>query len=92
MGPPAQRLCEGCVLDWKWFSETVPEARLRLPRGNLPVLSLQVSPATHNDSTHIMKKQLDLATSEYLCLSLGQDMAVICLTVKDRLSTDCTYK
>ena len=56
MVPPAHRRCESCVLDWKWFSETVPGAHM--PRGNLFLLSLHVLPAAHNGSKHSMKKQL----------------------------------
>lgn len=44
MVPPAQRLCESCVLGWGWISETVPGAHLHLPGGNLFLLSFHVSP------------------------------------------------
>lgn len=61
----------GPVLDWKWFSETVPGAQLQMPTGHLLLLLRhRVSPAAHNGNTHSMKTTTfwTLSTGEYLCL------------------------
>lgn len=79
MVPPAHRRCESCVLDWKWFSETVPGAHM--PRGNLFLLSLHVPPAAHNGSKHSMKKQLVdtfLQVDICVCLRVRAWLGFVC--------------
>lgn len=80
----ALRLREGCVLDWKCFFETGPEAHM--PRGNLFLLSVHVLPAAHSGS-----KLVDVFLQVHICASVGQGMAVICLTLnKVLICITCT--